>query len=397
MTDTYDVVVIGGGAAGENAAGRVSSGGLSAVLVESELVGGECIYWACMPSKALLRPGEILNAVRRVPGAREAVTGTIDTKQALLRRDALAANWDDQGQVKWVESVNADLVRGHGRLAGERTVTVEAADGSVRTLKARVAVVVATGSGAAMPPIEGLAEARPWDSRDVTSAQEVPERLIILGGGAVGVEMAQAWRTLGSKEVTIVEAQERLLPNEEPFAGEDVAKAFTEIGIKVITGAKMVKVVRGEGGSITATLEDGAQIIGDEILVAVGRRPLTRDVGLETVGLEPGKYIRVDDQLRAVEVGGGWLYAIGDVNGRSLLTHMGKYQARLVGDHILGMEVEAWADHKAVPRVVFTDPHVAAVGLTEQQAQDQGIRVSGCGLSPMATDGPAAPLPWERV
>ena len=375
MTDTYDVVVIGGGAAGENAAGRVSSGGLSAVLVESELVGGECIYWACMPSKALLRPGEILNAVRRVPGAREAVTGTIDTKQALLRRDALAANWDDQGQVKWVESVNADLVRGHGRLAGERTVTVEAADGSVRTLKARVAVVVATGSGAAMPPIEGLAEARPWDSRDVTSAQEVPERLIILGGGAVGVEMAQAWRTLGSKEVTIVEAQERLLPNEEPFAGEDVAKAFTEIGIKVITGAKMVKVVRGEGGSITATLEDGAQIIGDEILVAVGRRPLTRDVGLETVGLEPGKYIRVDDQLRAVEVGGGWLYAIGDVNGRSLLTHMGKYQARLVGDHILGMEVEAWADHKAVPRVVFTDPHVAAVGLTEQQAQDQGIRV----------------------
>ena len=337
MTDTYDVVVIGGGAAEENAAGRVSIGGLSAVLVESELVGGECSYWACMPSKALLRPGEILNAVRRVPGAPEAVVGTIDTKQALLRRDALAANCDDQGQVKWVKSTNADLIRGHGRLAGERTVRVEATDGSVRTLKARVAVVVATGSGAAMPPIEGLAEARPWDSRDITSAQEVPGRLIILGGGAVGLEMAQAWRTLGSKEVTVVEAQERLLPNEEPFAGEEVAKAFSEMGIKVITSVKMVKVERGEGGSITATLEDG-----DEILVAVGRRPLTRDIGLETVGLEPGKYIRVDDQLRAAEVDGGWLYAIGDVNGRSLLTHMGKYQARLAGDHILGMEVEAW-------------------------------------------------------
>ena len=373
MQDEYDVVVLGGGSAGENVAGRVSAGGLSAVVVESELVGGECSYWACMPSKALLRPAEVLAAARRVPGARSAVTGVVDAQEALKRRDAAASNYDDAGQVQWLESVNVDLIRGRGRLTGERCVEVEASDGSRRTLNARVAVVLATGSTAAMPPIDGLQDVAPWDSRTATAAKEVPQSLLVLGGGPVGVEMAQAWRTLGAEEVTVVVSGDRLIPREEPFASSLVADAFDKLGIRIYTGTTMVKVRRN--GRVTATLEDGTDLSAQELLVAVGRRPGTVDVGVETVGLEPGRPVRVDDQLRAVDVPGGWLYAVGDVNGRNPLTHMGKYQARLAGDAILGRDVAAWADNAGAPRVVFTDPQVAAVGLTEQQARDRGLRV----------------------
>ena len=373
MQDEYDVVVLGGGSAGENVAGRVSAGGLSAVVVEPELVGGECSYWACMPSKALLRPAEVLAAVHRVPGARSAVTGGVDAQETLKRRDAAASNYDDTGQVKWLESVNVDLVRGRGRLAGERSVEVEQSDGAVRTLSARVAVVLATGSTAAMPPIDGLQEVDPWDSRKATAAKEVPQSLLVLGGGPVGVEMAQAWRTLGAEEVTVVVSGDRLIPREEPFASRLVADSFGKLGIRIHTGTTMVRVRRN--GHVTATLEDGTDLSAQELLVAVGRRPGTVDVGVETVGLEPGRPVRVDDQLRAVDVPGGWLYAVGDVNGRNPLTHMGKYQARLAGDVILGKDVAAWADSAGPPRVVFTDPQVAAVGLTEQQARDRGVRV----------------------
>ena len=234
-------------------------------------------------------------------------------------------------------------------------------------------MVVATGTAAAMPPIEGLADSEPWDSRKIVSAQDVPERLIILGGGVIGVEMAQAWRSLGS-EVTIVELQDRLLPIEEPAAGEFVAKAFEARGIEVRTGQGVTKVSR-DGGTVTATLADGSTVEGTEIVVAVGRAANTRDIGLDSVGLTPGRYIDVDDTLVATGVPGGWLYAIGDVNRRSLLTHMGKYQARNAGDHILGLDVTSWGDNIGSPRVVFTDPQVAATGLTEQQAHDKGLNV----------------------
>ncbi|MBA2316484.1 MAG: NAD(P)/FAD-dependent oxidoreductase [Euzebyales bacterium] len=376
MIQTYDVVVIGAGPAGENAGAVAAGHGLSAAIVERELVGGECSYWACMPSKALLRPGEALAAARRVPGVREAITGELDVDAVLARRDKLASGFDDAGQVEWLESTGLTLVRGHGRLAGERTVEVTADDGTVRTLVAGKAVIVATGTGAAVPPIDGLPDVRTWDNREITTAKEVPERLILLGGGVVGVEMAQAWRWLGAREVTIVEMEDRLLATEEPFVGEELAEAFTELGIDVRTGVELTKVRRdGDDAPIVATLGDGNELTADELVVAVGRRPRTDDLGLDTVGLEPGESIAVDDQLRATGVDGGWLYAIGDANGRNLLTHMGKYQARLAGDHVAGREVEAWADHRAMPRVVFTDPQVAAVGLTEAQAVEAGPTV----------------------
>ena len=295
MADEFDVVVIGGGPAGENVAGRVRAGGLTAAVVESELVGGECSYWACMPSKALLRPQEALSVAQRVPSLRGAITGGIDVARALRARNAFASNWNDEGQVQWLASVDATLVRGHGRITGERTVSVTGSDGEVQELTARKAVVVATGTGAAMPPIEGLAESEPWDSRKVVATQEVPERLIILGGGVIGVEMAQAWRSLGS-EVTIVELQDRLLPVEEPAAGEFVAKAFESRGIEVRTGQGVTKVSR-DGGTVTATLADGSTVEGTEIVVAVGRAANTRDIGLDSVGLTPGRYIDVDDTL----------------------------------------------------------------------------------------------------
>jgi dihydrolipoamide dehydrogenase len=376
--DVFDVIVIGGGPAGENIASRCNDCGASIAVVEAELLGGECSYWACIPSKVLLRPGEALAEVRRVPGAAEAVTGPLDVAAVLARRDELTSHWHDDNQVKWLEDAGGILVRGRGRLVGERRVDVELPDGAgTRRLEARKAVVLATGSAAAIPPIDGLPDTRIWDSRDVTSAKEVPERLLVLGGGVVGVEMAQAWKRLGAREVTVIATSERLVPNLEPFVGDELREAFEAEGITVVLDACAMKVERvADDAPVTLTLDDDRSFTGDELLVAIGRTPNTKDLGLESVGLEPGAPVDVDDQLRATGVDGNWLYAIGDVNGRNLLTHMGKYQARIAGDAILhGATTLAWADHRAVPAVVFTDPQLASVGLTEQEARDQGIDV----------------------
>ena len=364
MTE-HEVIVIGAGPAGEVCAGRLAERGVDVALIERELVGGECAFWACMPSKALLRPAELLAEVARVPGAHETVGAKLDPKIVLARRDEVIHSLDDSGQLPWLEQRKITLVRGQARLEGERCVRV----GS-ELLHARRAVVVAVGSGAAMPPIPGLREIAPWTNREGTTAQVVPRRLTILGGGVVGCELAQAWSSLGS-EVTIVEALARLLSREEPFAGEQLAAGLRERGVGVRVGVKATGVGRDGWGVFELTLEDGDLVRSDQLLVAVGRRPHTDELGLETVALEPGATIPVDDQMR---VGGrDWLYAIGDVNGRSLLTHAGKYQARIAADTILNGDAHALWDGPLAPRVVFTDPQVAAVGHTLERALEAGI------------------------
>ena len=375
MADEYDVIIIGGGAAGENVAGRTSPGGLSTVVVESELVGGECSYWACMPSKALLRPGEALNAAKRVPAAAGAVTGVVDAEKALHSRDAFSNNWDDDGQVKWLESVDTDLIRGQAKLTGPRQVSVELSEGGVRELTARKAVVIATGSTSAVPPVKGIDDVGAYTNRDIVVCPDVPESLIILGAGPVGLEMAQAWKSLGTSEVTVVE---RLRADEmrgiEPFAMEVILEAFAEEGIRVIMGTSVVEASRADN-AVTVTLESGEKVTASRLVLAAGRKARTTGIGVESVGLTPGETIQVEDSMQVKGVPGGWLYAVGDVNGRALLTHQGKYQARQAGDHILGKGTTAWADNVAVPAVIFTDPQVGSVGLTERAARERGVNV----------------------
>jgi len=375
----YDLIVIGAGPVGENIADRAVQGGLSAVIVESELVGGECSYWACMPSKALLRSGQALRAAQHVGGV---TGGGIDPAGVLARRDAFASGWSDAGQVEWLASAGIDLVRGHGRLTGEREVTVTDADGSRRVLTARHAVAISTGTDAAVPPIPGLAEAAPWTSREATSAEVIPASLAIIGGGVVAVELASAFASLGSA-VTVI-ARGELLGAMEPFAGELVGDGLRAAGVDVRTGTGTARVDRDPDGVVIA-LDGGEQVRAAEVLVATGRRPRSDDVGLEVVGLEPGRSIPVDDTMRVP--GADWLYAVGDVNGRALLTHQGKYQARAAGDAIAAratggaVDDGAWgrhaatADAAAVPQVVFSEPEAAAVGLTAAAAEKAGLAV----------------------
>lgn len=379
----YDLIVIGAGPVGENVADRAVQAGLTAAIVESELVGGECSYWACMPSKALLRSAAALRAARDVDGAKQAVTGELDVAAVLRRRDSMTSNYDDSGQVQWLQGAGIDLVRGHGTLTGDKTVRVTAADGSTTDLVARHAVAVCTGSAALLPDIPGLADIAPWTSREATAVEQVPASLAILGGGVVGAEMATAFQSLGT-DVTLI-ARSGLLGGNEPFAGELVASALRDCGVTVKLGADATAARRDDDGRAVLELSDGTTVTADEVLVAVGRTPRTQDLGLDAVGLTPGDWIDVDDTLRVR--GSDWLYAVGDVNHRALLTHQGKYQARAAGDVIAARARRAqvddapWgahvatADHDAVPQVTFTDPEVASVGLTAKKAEEQGLNV----------------------
>ncbi|CAA9515047.1 MAG: PF00070 family, FAD-dependent NAD(P)-disulphide oxidoreductase [uncultured Solirubrobacterales bacterium] len=380
MSDRYDAVVIGAGPAGRGAAGQLADAGMRVAACERELVGGECPYWACIPSKVLLRPPEARADARRAAGLGEPEQRFAEVA---AHRDELIRHLDDSAPAQALEKKGIDLFRGEARIAGPGRV--EVADRTLETER----ILVACGTVSTIPPVDGLEQAGYWTNREATTLSEIPESVVVLGAGPVGIELSQMLHRFGA-QVTLLQASERLLPREDHRVGELIGEALRQDGIDVRTGARAAAVTRGEDGRRTVSLAGGGEVSGAVVLVAIGRRPRTDGLGLEEAGIELGEggEVEVDEHCRAGE--GVW--AIGDVNGTLPFTHVASYQARVACADILGREAQA--DYAAIPRVVFCDPEIAAVGLSAADARDQGIDVVTSRLD--LVDSIARPITYER-
>jgi dihydrolipoamide dehydrogenase len=384
--DTFDLIVVGGGPGGEAAAAYAAREGASVAMIERDKVGGECPYWGCMPSKALLRPGQAVAEVERLPGAAQMLTGAFDVDAALARRDEVVDGLDDSRHSARIEKRGVEIVRGHGRLDGERRVVVELNDGGTRTLTATRGVILAPGSRGAMPPIDGLVEAHPWTNREATLVRVIPPRFAVVGGGVIGVELAQAYASFGSR-VTVIEGDARILGREEPKASKLVHDALVRMGVQVHCGARVTRAERLSDGTVRLTADDGSTIEADEFLVATGRVANVEELGLETVGVEPGRggMVEVTD---CMQVGSReWLFVIGDANGRAQFTHTAVYQAKVAARNALGIETHCVEDQFAAPRVVYTEPNLCAVGHTLASAQEAGLDVRAFDRDPQRVAG----------